>query len=101
MYVIYVQHTSFCLYHCNFPQSYLRSLYHTGEPTPGSAEVALTRSKEYDFANTEERAEWFEVFVALVQYLLSGESKVGYLNDARRENPVHKVRTTLPLKKEN
>lgn len=51
----------------------------------------MLRTREYDFANQIERAEWFDIFVALVRYLLSGESKVGYLNDGRgKENPIHK-----------
>ena len=51
----------------------------------------LKRSKRYDFVNVHERGEWFDLFVALVQYLLSGESKVGYLNNSHRSNLIHKV----------
>jgi hypothetical protein len=29
---------------------------------------------------------WFDVFVALIQYLLSGESKVGLLNNSHSRN---------------
>ena len=54
----------------------------------------LNRTKAYDFADADERAAWFDVFVALIQYLLSGESKVGYLNNPRTENPIHKVADT-------
>ena len=51
----------------------------------------MCRTREYDFANAEERVEWFDIFVALVQYLLSGESKVGYLNNQLGgTNPIHK-----------
>jgi hypothetical protein len=60
-------------------------------PDFSSEGVTLNRTKAYDFANVEERGEWFDVFVALIQYLLSGESKVGYLNNLRSENPIHKV----------
>lgn len=114
--MIYIQHTSFRLYYCCFPVAYLSSLYHTGEPPPPPPEgpesvavesagpesggtpspsetggVTLLRTREYDFADSSERAGWFDIFVALVRYLLSGESKVGYLNGGRgKENPIHK-----------
>ena len=51
----------------------------------------LDRTKMYDFCNVEERGEWFDVFVALIQYLLSGESKVGFLNKSHPRNLIHKV----------
>jgi hypothetical protein len=54
-------------------------------------EVILNRTKAYDFCNVEERGEWLDVFVALMQYLLSGESKVGFLNNQHPWNLIHKV----------
>ena len=49
--------------------------------------------KEYNFTNVEERGQWFDIFVALIQYVLSGESKVGYLNNTNPGdwNLIHKV----------
>jgi hypothetical protein len=37
-----------------------------------------------------ERTEWLDVLVALVEYLRSGESRVGYLNAAVGKNMLHK-----------
>ena len=51
----------------------------------------LNRTKAYDFCNVDERGEWFDVFVALIKYLLSGESKVGFLNNSHPRNLIHKV----------
>jgi hypothetical protein len=51
----------------------------------------LNRTKTYDFCKVDERGEWFDVFVALIQYLLSGESKVGFLNMSHPRNLIHKV----------
>ena len=48
-------------------------------------------TKAYDFCDVVERGEWLEVFVALVQYLVSGESKVGFLNKSHPWNLIHKV----------
>jgi hypothetical protein len=70
--VIYIRHASFQLYHCEFPRQYLKELYHDGVPT--SVGVMLNRTRTYDFCDVKERGEWFDVFVALIQYLLSGES---------------------------
>ena len=110
--MIYIQPTSFQLYYCCFPAACLASLYDTGEPPPPPPEgpetgkvdsvgvpdsssdlqgVTMLRTREYDFANPTERAGWFDIFVALVRYLLSGESTVGYLNGRRgKGNPIHK-----------
>jgi len=87
-YVIYIKHASFQLYHCAFPQRYLRALYENGKPDD---EIVLNRTKFYNFAEPEERGEWFDVFVALIQYLVSGESKAGFLNKHHPANLLNKV----------
>jgi hypothetical protein len=86
--VIYIRHASFQLYHCRFPQQYLKEMYHAGEPSSG---VVLNHTRTYDFCEVHERGQWFDVFVALLQYLLSGESKVGFLNNEHPWNLIHKV----------
>ena len=54
--------------------------------------MTLSKTRWYNFADITERGEWFDVFVALIQYLLSGESKVGYLNNSPGKwNLIHKV----------
>jgi len=105
-------HTSFQLWHCVFPVSYLRGVRYptetetagpTSSGTAGTAEttvsgtgvsapssVVLRCSRAYDFANVAERAAWLDVLVALVLYLQSGESRVGYLSKALRRNRLHK-----------
>jgi hypothetical protein len=89
--VIYIRHTSFQLFHCHFPQQYLRDLYNIGEADSAFDGVTLNRTKAYDFCKVDDRVEWFDVFVALIQYLLSGESKVGFLNNSHPWNLIHKV----------
>jgi hypothetical protein len=63
-------------------------LYEDGEPSRG---VTLNCTKSYNFSNIDERGDWFDIFVALIQYLVSGESKVGYLNKNHPWNLIHKV----------
>ena len=84
------------MYHCHFPQQYLKRIYSDGElgefdengnPSEG---VILKQTKPYDFSKVDERGEWLEIFVALIQYLVSGESKVGFLNN-NSWNLIHKV----------
>jgi len=90
--VIYIKHASFQLYHCTFPQKYLHALYENGKPD-NEDQVVLNRTKFYNFAESEERGEWFDVFVALIRYLVSGESKAGFLNKHHPANLLNKVRT--------
>jgi hypothetical protein len=58
---------------------------------PTSEGVIVNRSKAYDTCKVDERSEWVDIFVALIQYLLSGESKVGSLNNSHPRNLIHKV----------
>ena len=51
----------------------------------------LKSSKLFDFCDVGERGEWLDAFVALIQYLVSGESKVGFLNKNHPRNLIHKV----------
>jgi hypothetical protein len=75
----------------------LKQVYHEGKVEEQSEGVILDRSKVYDFSNVTERGEWFDVFVTLIQYLLSGDSKVGFLNNNHPWNLIHKVPTSFPL----
>jgi len=110
MFTIFIMHTSFQLWHAKFPASYLRGLRYPTDPTPAPApapaptptpapapapaapevRITLRCSRAYDFANVPERAAWLDVLVALVRYLQSGESRVGYLSRALRRNRLHK-----------
>jgi len=95
--VIYIKHASFQLYHCTFPRRYLRALYEKGKPDDED-HVVLNRTKFYNFAELEERGEWFDVFVALIQYLVSGESNAGFLN---RHHPANLLNKVLGLRVKN
>ena len=118
MFTILIQHTSFRLWHCVFPAAYLRKVRYlplvgpdgtamsddgggSGDGSPAvSADVVapaasaggvtLRCSGAYDFACVAERGAWLDVLVALVQYLQSGESRVGFLNKALERNKLHK-----------
>lgn len=68
----------------------MKELYNDGEST-GEEGVTLNRTKLFNFSNVNERGQWFDIFVALIQYLLSGESKVGFLNNRHLWNLIHKV----------
>ena len=117
MFTIFITHTSFQLYHCLFPRTYLQSI-HT-PPVPPSATttatvqapdttasaapvsppwdsavmdrgVTLRSTRLYDFCDVQDRGEWLDILVALIEYLRSGESKVGYLNKSLVRNMLHK-----------
>jgi hypothetical protein len=75
----------------------LRELYADGKPSLEG--VRLNCTKPFNFLEADERGEWFDIFVELIQYLLSGESKVGFLNKNQPWNLIHKVRSTTAIAK--
>ena len=86
--MVFNRHTSFQLYHCIFPASYLKHVYETGI---ADTSVTLNRTPLYNFADVVQRGEWFDIFVALLQYLIISESKVGYLNSNQPKNALRRV----------
>jgi hypothetical protein len=58
---------------------------------PKTERVKLTSTKLYDFCDPTERAEWLDILIALIEYLRSGESKVGFLNKSTDKNMLHKL----------
>jgi hypothetical protein len=50
----------------------------------------LRATKLYDVCNTVDRAQWLDILVALIEYLRSGTSKVGYLDCSHERNMLHK-----------
>jgi len=40
--------------------------------------------------NPVARAEWLDTLIALIEYLRSGSSKLGYLNNSVEKNMLHK-----------
>jgi hypothetical protein len=87
--VVFLTHTSFQLYHCHLPSDYLRGIHDNGN-VEGDG-VTLSSTRLYDFCNPQERGEWLDIFVALIEYLKSGESRVGPLNNQIQKNLIHKV----------
>jgi hypothetical protein len=52
--------------------------------------VTLSSTRLYDFCDPLERAHWLDILIALIEYLRSGESKVGFLNKLSGRNMLHK-----------
>ena len=52
--------------------------------------MVLSSTKLYDVCNPVERGQWLDVFIALIEYLRSGSSKVGFLNNSVEQNMLHK-----------
>jgi hypothetical protein len=91
-FAIFITHTSFRLYHAFFPKSYLQSLQATGSV---HQEIQLSASRLYDMCDPDERGQWLDVLIAMVEYLRSGESKVGYLNNSGEEYVAQGERSAL------
>jgi hypothetical protein len=114
MFAIFITHTSFQLYHCEFPREYLKEIHDTGDiekykagvksrkvTSSGTVEeegtvseeegIKLSSTKLYDFCDPLERGEWLDILIALIEYLRSGESKVGFLNRSLEKNMLNKA----------
>ena len=87
-FAIFIQHTSFQLYHCEFPRDYLRTVHDDG--VINEAGVTLKMTPPYNFCDGGKQEQWFDIVVALVQYLQSGVSRVGFLNCNAPWNMLHK-----------
>jgi hypothetical protein len=85
---MFIFHTLFQLYHCKFPIHYLKDIYDTGF---SNTKVDLQCTPMYNFCEPEERGQWCDIFVALVEYLRSGESQVQWLSKSHPKNLIHKV----------
>ena len=59
--------------------------------------MILSASPLYDFVDPAQRGEWLDVFIALIEFLRSGESRVGFLNRALTRNMIHKVNHSTKL----
>jgi len=50
----------------------------------------LSSTKPFDMCNPVARGEWLDILIALIEYLRSGTSKVGYLNNSLENNRLDK-----------
>lgn len=76
----------------------MQQIHDTGNVAPETEGITLTSTKLYDFCDPTERAEWLDILIALIEYLRSGESKVGFLNKSMDNNMLHKVQEELQEK---
>ena len=87
-FAMFIFHTSFQLYHCKVPRHYLKDIYDTGF---SNTNVNLQCTPMYDFCDPEKRGQWCDIFVAVVEYLRIGESKVQWLSKSHPKNLIHRV----------
>lgn len=95
-FAIHIIHTSFQLYHCTFLREYLEQVHDKGEISSDTG-VTLHCTPLYNFCIPQDRKGWVDIFIALVEYLRSGESKVGFLNKKIRQNLLNKVVSLVRL----
>ena len=53
--------------------------------------MTLKSTKLYDFCVPDQRAEWLDILIALIEYIRSGESRIGFVNKAMANNMLHKM----------
>lgn len=81
-------HTSFQLYHAKLPMEYLQTVYDEGSILNENG-VFLSATRMYDFCEPADRVLWLDILIALIEYLRSGESYVGALNNRLPKNMLH------------
>jgi hypothetical protein len=52
--------------------------------------VIMSSTPLYDFCDPEQRVQWLDIVIALMEYLRSGNSRVGFLNKDVVKNMLHK-----------
>jgi hypothetical protein len=57
-----------------------------------SEQIKLSSTRLYDFCDPSDRGEWLDITIALIEYLRSGTSRVGFLNNAINKNMLRKDR---------
>ena len=87
-FAIFFTHTLFQLFHVFFSKSYLQSVHDDGV-VKVSDELILSSTRLYEFRDPEQRGEWLDI-LALIEYLRSGSSWFGYLNNVVIQNMLHK-----------
>jgi hypothetical protein len=73
------------------PSNYLIQIHDNGTLSEDAPRVTLSVTKQYDFCNPTQRGEWVDILIALIEYLRSGESKLGFLNKSLEKNMLHKA----------
>jgi len=84
------------IYYCKFPNQYLADISKFGKkflthPNRNfRGKVKLLRTNKYSLRNTGERVAIFKLIAKLLWYLISGESRVGFLYNYP-DNPLHDI----------
>jgi hypothetical protein len=82
--VIHVRHTTFYLFYARIPNDYLRSISTHGvkyTPPRDSAQIQLVQSRPYRMRKLAHQAAFFRLLVDLFNYMTSGKSHIGFLNN--------------------
>jgi hypothetical protein len=69
------------IYHAYFPASYLTSMYREARPT-GSINLKRLPSKGFNTNTPLQRSQFWDSLACIFSYLVSGEAKVGYLQQS-------------------
>jgi len=80
-FVIHVRHATFYLFYARLPNTYLRSISERGTKYSPSTKIRLVQSRPYRMRKASDQAEFFRLLVGLFNYMFSGKSHVGYLNN--------------------
>jgi hypothetical protein len=80
-------HSEMRLYHCRFPDGYLREVYYDGRP---KSSLVIERTAAFEMLDPTQRVAFFDVMVALIRKVIAGEVKTGYMDRTFPQNPALK-----------
>lgn len=86
-FVFHARHATFYIFYAKFPNRYLRDIVHYGAEyktrvTPPE-EVIIQQSRPFRMRKPKDNAEFFKLISKLVYYIVSGQSRTGYLAKGR------------------
>ena len=86
-FVFHARHATFYIFYAKFPNTYLRDIVRHGADykarvtTP--VEVVIQQSRPFRMRKPKDNAEFFKLVSKLLYYLVSGQSRTGYLATGR------------------
>jgi hypothetical protein len=86
-FVLHARHATFYIFYAKFPNTYLRDIVRYGagyktRVTP-PVEVIIQQSRPFRMRKPKDNAEFFKLVSKLLYYIISGQSRTGYLATGR------------------
>jgi hypothetical protein len=82
-FVLHARHATFYIFYAKFPNTYLRDIVRYGAEykarVTAPIEVSIQQSRPFRMRKPKDNAEFFKLISKLLYYIVSGQSRTGYL----------------------